>query len=100
MIRVVDDSTSVDRVTESYTGPVSLDDSDETVYLDLEIDDLDSGSWVGTVASAESVLGVDAAGEYRVRLLADPHGRRRQTAKARGEQGSDSLYLRGNTSFE
>ncbi len=87
-------------VPEFYAGPVSLDGADETVYLDLEIDDLDSGSWVGTVASSDSVLGVDPAGEYRVRLLADPHGRRRQSAKARGEQGSDSLYLRGHSSFE
>ena len=90
---------------EPYAGPVSLDGvdengADETLYLDLEIDDLDSGSWVGTASSADSLLDVSVAGDFRVKLLAADHLRRRQTAGARREPGSDSLSLRGNTSFE
>ncbi len=87
---------------EQYFGPVSVDGSDDTMYLELSIDDLDSPGWVGAGTPGNEVPGITAVGEYRVKLIGSGHHRRGQTATAAIEVEVEDAVLRlsGRTPFE
>jgi hypothetical protein len=88
-------------MTENYVGTVSLDGADDTVYLELTIDDLDSAEWIGAGTPGNEVPGVTAAGEYRVKLIDGGHPRRGQTAVGAVEVELEDAVLRllGRTAF-
>lgn len=88
-------------MTERYFGAVSLDGSDDTVYLELSIDDLDSVGWVGAGTPGSEVPGVTEVGEYRVKLTSTGHPRRGQTATAAVEFEVEDAVLRliGRSAF-
>ena len=88
-------------MTERYFGPVAFDGSDDTVYLELTIDDLDSPTWVGVSTTGHEVPGATAVGSYKVKLLGNGHHRRGQTATAEIEFEVEDAVLRfaGRTPF-
>ena len=67
---------------EKYQGTVSFDGPDDTVYLEIDIDDLDSATWIGVGSVGSEVPGVTEVGKYVVKLVDNPHPRRGQTALA------------------
>lgn len=67
---------------EQYQGTVSFDGPDDTVYLEIDIDDLDSEKWIGVGSVGSEVPGVTEVGKYVVKLVDNPHPRRGQTALA------------------
>ena len=87
---------------ENYSGAVSVDGTDEILYLELAIDDLDSVGWIGAGAPGTEVSGIVAAGDYRVKLMDAEHPRQGQTATAAIEiELEDSLLrLTGRSAFE
>jgi len=88
-------------VTEHYFGPVVFDGVDDTVYLELSIDDLDSPEWIGLGTPGHDVPGSTAVGEYRVKLIGVGNPRRGQSAMAQVEYEVEDGVLRfaGRTSF-
>ncbi|TMK66916.1 MAG: hypothetical protein E6G14_15835 [Actinobacteria bacterium] len=88
-------------MTEHYFGPVVFDGVDDTVYLELSIDDLDSPDWIGLGTPGHDVPGSTAVGEYRVKLIGVGNPRRGQSAMAQVEYEVEDGVLRfaGRTSF-
>ncbi|MFI5046776.1 MAG: hypothetical protein ACHQIG_06900 [Acidimicrobiia bacterium] len=86
---------------ENYFGAVSIDGSDEILYLELSIDDLDSPGWIGAGKPGSEVPGVTTAGDYCVKLMGAEHPRRGQTATAAIEVELEDAVLRlaGRTAF-
>jgi hypothetical protein len=84
-----------------YAGRISFDSSDETVYMQISIDDLDSAAWIGVEPSGHTVPGITEKGNYVVKLLEDAHPRRGQTARAeiQNEVEDGVLRLVGQTAF-
>jgi hypothetical protein len=62
-------------MTERYDGPIAFDESGDTVYVELTIDDLDASDWIGVAGAGHEVPGVTAAGEYEVKLIGNGHER-------------------------
>jgi hypothetical protein len=87
---------------EQYSGLVSVDGQDDTVYLELSINDLDSSGWVGAGAIGSVVPGITVVGEYEVTLIDSGHHRRGQTATASVEVEvvDAELHLCGLTPFD
>jgi hypothetical protein len=88
-------------MTERYDGPIAFDESGDTVYVELTIDDLDASDWIGVAGAGHEVPGVTAAGEYEVKLIGNGHERRGQTASAAIELEVEDGVLRfeGRSSF-
>jgi hypothetical protein len=88
-------------MSETYEGSVSVEGSDDTMYLELTIDDVDAPDWVGTGAPDGEVPGVTAVGEYSVKLIDNGHSRRgqRATAVIEFEVEDAVLRLHGRTPF-
>ena len=87
-------------MSEQYVGGISFDEAGDTVYVEVDIDDLDSPRWVG-VGQDDAVPGITEVGEYSVKLVDNPHPRRGQTATAFLEQEAEdgALRLVGRTPF-
>jgi hypothetical protein len=88
-------------MTETYVGPVSVEGSEDTVYFELTIDDVDSGRWIGTGRPEGEVPGITTVGEYSVKLIGADHPRRGQkaTAAVDVEVEDGVLRLQGKTAF-
>ena len=88
-------------MTEIYVGPVSVEGSEDTMYFELAIDDVNSGRWIGTGRADGAVPGITAVGEYSVKLIRADHPRRGQkaTAAISVEVEDGVLHLHGRTAF-
>jgi len=79
---------------EQYQGTVSFDGPDDTIYLEIDIDDLDSPTWIGRGTVGSEVPGITEVGKYVVKLVDNPHPRRGQTAQAAVETEVEDGVLR------
>jgi hypothetical protein len=79
---------------EQYLGTVSFDGPDDTIYLEIAIDDLDSAEWIGIGTAGSEVPGITEVGKYLVKLVDNPHPRRGQTAEAAVEVQVEDGVLR------
>jgi hypothetical protein len=89
-------------MTDQYFGTVSFDGSEDTIYLEMAIDDLDSPAWIGIGTAGQEVPGITTVGEYCVKLIDKPNPRRGQTATAGVEIEVENGVLRfvGRTPFQ
>jgi hypothetical protein len=88
-------------MSETYVGPVSIEGSEDTMYFELTIDDVDSGGWIGTGRPESEVPEVTAVGVYSVKLVGVAHPRRGQKATAAIDVEAEDgvLRLQGRTAF-
>jgi hypothetical protein len=84
---------------EPYLGSVAFDASDETIYLELRIDDLDSAGWVGSTQSDTELSEASAGRGCRVKLLEAGHARRGQSASAQMRVGPSGIRFAGRSAF-